>query len=177
MTNTNQTKRPGWNHIFLLEAYIWSFRSHDPVTKCGCILVKNHTVLSTGYNGFIRNIDDNKLPNTRPEKYDYMIHAEHNAILNCARNGISTLNSIAYITAIPCNNCLQFMWQAGVKKIVYSDFSVPKMCSKSDFINKKERILKLMGNMEMVFIPSKKVLENFVLPNNKTDKIHTGEVL
>ena len=153
-----EKKKIKWDHIFLLEALLWSQKSHDPQTQCGCILVRDKTILSTGYNGFIRNISDKYLPNLRPHKYNFMIHAEHNAILNCVKNGISTNNSIAYITGEPCNMCLQYMWQAGIYEIVYSDFNDPKMMKNDEFIQQRNALHKLMNyGLIIDFIPSSKI--------------------
>ena len=96
-----------WDNKFLLEAIFWSRSSHDKQTQCGCVLVKDKTILSSGYNGFIRGVDDDSLPRYRPEKHPYMIHAEANAVYNCTRLGKSTLDATCYITGIPCLNCLQ----------------------------------------------------------------------
>ena len=123
---TNVERIP-WDHLFLLESIICSQRSHDAETQCGCVLTKDNTVISTGYNGFISDVDDNALPNRSKSKYDFMVHAEHNAILNCAKNGIRTTCATAYVTAHPCNWCLQYLWQAGVSRIVHTDFSRPRM--------------------------------------------------
>ena len=120
-----------WDNIFFQEATLWSRRSHDVETQCGCVLVKDKTVISSGYNGFVRDIDDSDLPNTRPDKYPFMIHAEANAIYNSVRIGRSTLGATAYITAVPCLSCLQMLYQCGIEEIVYSDISNPKMCTNS----------------------------------------------
>lgn len=152
--------RPTWDHTFLLEAYLWSQRSHDPQTQCGCVLTKHHTVLSTGYNGFISGIDDTALPNLRPYKYPFMIHSELNAILNCARHGIHTVGATAYITSEPCNNCLQFMWQAGIVRIVHSDLNTANMVQNEEHQRMHLALRLLMGTrMEVVFIPSKNFLQ------------------
>ena len=75
-----QENRPDdWDNMFFATATLWSRKSHDSETQCGCVLVKNKTIIATGYNGFIRGIDDFMLPNTRPAKYPFMIHAEANA--------------------------------------------------------------------------------------------------
>ena len=50
-----------------------------------------------------------------------MIHAEHNAILDCARNGKCAEGCTVYVTGKPCLNCYQFMYQAGVVEIVYGN--------------------------------------------------------
>jgi dCMP deaminase len=155
-----EEKRIEWNHIFLLEALLWSFRSHDPQTKHGCVLVRDKTVLSTGYNGFISEVDDTQLPNLRPYKYDFMVHAEHNAILNCVRNGVSTLGAKAYITGAPCNSCLQYMWQAGINEIFYSDFSNTKMIDNEEYVRIQAALLILMNEkytFNMTYIPSSQI--------------------
>lgn len=118
-----QTKeKEDWDITFLKQAFEWSKRSHDAQTACGAVLTTpDHHIISTGYNGFIRGIRDNVLPNLRPEKYPWMIHAEHNAILDCAYQGKSARGSIMYVTGEPCLNCFQFMFQAGVSEIVYGN--------------------------------------------------------
>jgi dCMP deaminase len=147
-----------WYSLFFLESILWSLKSHDPQTQCGCVLVaRDNTIVSTGYNGFIRGIDDSALPNTRPDKYPYMIHAEHNAILNCARQGKSTLGLRAFITGIPCANCLQYMWQAGIHDIYYSDFNAPVMCTGNEYDATMQKLQEVMSGpfkLNMVYIPS-----------------------
>lgn len=124
-----------WDIDYLLDAIFWSHRSHDNETKCGCVIAaSDRTPISFGYNGFIRNIDDSDLPRTRPDKYPYMIHAETNALLNALRQGKSTLGATAYISGKPCLNCFQFMWQAGIVRIVYTNYSKPKMIEDQDKI-------------------------------------------
>ena len=127
-----QSKPSHWDNMFLLDATFWATRSHDTETQCGCVIVKNKTPLSEGYNGFVRDIDENALPRVRPAKYPFMIHAEANAIYNCARQGKSTLGATAYITALPCCNCLQMLYQCGVSSIIFSDVSNPKMSTWRD---------------------------------------------
>jgi len=117
-----------WDNIFFSEAVLWSRMSHDTQTQCGCILVKNKATIATGYNGFIRDINDSVFPKTRPEKYHFMIHSESNAVYNAAREGKSTMGSRAYITAPPCRLCLQTLWQCGVYEIYFTDISSPKNC-------------------------------------------------
>lgn len=152
-----------WDHSYLIDALYWSKRSHDIHTQCGCVLVApDHTPLSFGYNGHIRNITEGLLPLNRPndvdelDKYPFMIHAEINAILNCARQGKSTLNATAYITGRPCVSCLQYLWQAGICRIVYSDFNSPKMFNDDPtFEIKIKKLLGAMGlRMIVDFIPA-----------------------
>lgn len=109
--------RPSWDEFFLKIAYDVSERSSDSQTHCGAVIVdSSHHILSVGYNGFIADIDDSWLPNTRPDKYPWMIHAEINAILNCEHR---PRGATIYVTGHPCLACYQYICQAGISKIVY----------------------------------------------------------
>lgn len=125
-----------WDNMFFSEAVLWSRMSHDIETQCGCVIVKNRSTISTGYNGFMRDIDDNAFPNKRPDKYPFMLHAEENAIYNAVREGKSTMGAIIYVTAPPCTHCLQMLWQCGIKEIIFSDLSAPKSCFYGDTYDK-----------------------------------------
>jgi len=114
--------RPDWDDWFLAMCYLIARRSIDPSTKHGCVVVaKDHTVLSLGYNGPLRGSDDSKIPLTRPEKYDWLLHSEENAIINAARNGTSLIGSTFYVTGFPCERCLRGMIGVGAVRIVCSD--------------------------------------------------------
>jgi dCMP deaminase len=97
-------------------------RSHDAETQFGAIFVKNGAIVATGYNGFIRGANDNILPNTRPLKYPYMVHAELNAIAHAARLGIALDGSTLYVRGSPCQYCTRILWQCGVKNAVIKEF-------------------------------------------------------
>ena len=110
-------ERPSWDYIMISMAHKIKERSIDSQTQCGCVITNvDHRVLGVGYNGFPSDIDDTMLPNVRPDKYDFIIHAEKNAILNCEHR---PTNGIAYVTIKPCLSCLIFLWQAGIREIVY----------------------------------------------------------
>ncbi|MEX0596066.1 MAG: hypothetical protein WD512_06150, partial [Candidatus Paceibacterota bacterium] len=107
--------RPSWHEYFLGLARVVSLRSHDTQTQHGCVITDfNHRILGVGYNGFPKGLDDNKLPNTRPNKYPWMIHAERNALSNCV---IRPDNGIAYVTGQCCNDCIMALWQEGITKV------------------------------------------------------------
>ena len=156
-----EIKRIPWDTTFLLEAILWSKRSHDPQTKCGCVLAKNNVLIMAGYNGFISEINDTALPNLRPFKYPFFIHAEHNAILNCARRGVSTAGATAYISGEPCNYCLQYLWQASISRIVYTNYSKPNMVDNEEHKRQQRALLYLMDNrMSFEFIDLSEIKEN-----------------
>jgi dCMP deaminase len=145
--------RPEWDDFYLLQACIVSERSHDVQTKCGCVIVsENNVLVSQGYNGFPRNIDDTCLPNTRPLKYPWMIHAEANAILNCKE---IPPNSTAYVTGPPCQNCLIMMWQKDIKNIVYTNYSMAHMTEKDSETDDLRTIMKWAtdGRLNIRYVP------------------------
>jgi len=138
--------RNTWHEYFILQAFFVSTRSLDAQTKCGCVLVRDNTIIASGYNSFIGGINDSVLPNTRPDKYPFMIHAEHNAILNCSKNGISTKGSTAYITTIPCCGCLQYLYQAGIKDIYFAQYIKPSMVMNEEYETNFEILCNLMSS-------------------------------
>lgn len=106
-----------WAAYFMEQATLVSSKSKDESMKVGCVLVnQNNTVISTGYNGFPRGVDEDEEPdrNKRPEKYNWTEHAERNAVYNAALNGVKTQYSKAYNTAHPCVECARALIQAGV---------------------------------------------------------------
>lgn len=110
--------RPSWEDYFLGLAKVVSQRSHDSQTQHGCVITdRENRILGLGYNGFPRGLDDKLLPNTRPNKYPWMIHAERNALANCI---IRPDNGIAYVTGQCCNDCIMSLWQEGVSSVVMS---------------------------------------------------------
>ena len=107
-----------WDIRFIKLAKEVSTWSKDPSTKVGCVLVKNKRVISTGYNGFPKNIRDNfdRLMD-REQKYEITVHAEVNAVTTAALHGVSTEGSTAYITLMPCSRCASVLINAGVTAV------------------------------------------------------------
>lgn len=122
MLNNNILKvdfnhRPNWDEYFLGLAFVISARSRDSETKHGAVITDfNHKVLGTGYNSFIQGMNDSLFPTTRPAKYDFMIHAEINSLLNCKVLPKETGGGKLYVTGQCCNSCFQQLIQAGVKE-------------------------------------------------------------
>ncbi|WP_432798829.1 deoxycytidylate deaminase [Poriferisphaera sp. WC338] len=109
--------RPSWDDYFLELAEQVSRRSPDPSTKHGCVIVdQDKRVVSTGYNGPVQGLPNEEVPLTRPEKYDWFVHAEDNAVAfaRCDLRG-----GTAYVTGQPCAPCFRRLLQVGLKRIVY----------------------------------------------------------
>ena len=110
-----------WHIRFIKLAHEVAEWSKDPSTKVGCVLVKNKRVISTGYNGFPKNISDSfdRLMD-REQKYEMTVHAEINAITTAALHGVSTEGASAYITFNPCSRCAAVLINAGVDSVYVS---------------------------------------------------------
>ncbi len=114
-----------WEEYFMGIARLSAKRSKDPNTKVGCCIVgKGNRILSVGYNGLPDGCGDAEFPWTRDgdfgeTKYEYVVHAELNAILN--QRGQSLEGSTLYVTSFPCNECAKAIIQAGIRKVVYAE--------------------------------------------------------
>jgi dCMP deaminase len=118
---SNEREREAkWDARFLQVAKLISTWSKDPSTKIGCVLVADRQIIATGYNGFSRNVADTKERwGDRPTKYSFVVHAEENALLQCARHGISAMGATLYCwCAVPCERCMASIINAGVSRIV-----------------------------------------------------------
>jgi dCMP deaminase len=117
--------RPNWDQYFLKLAMLASERATCPRMHCGCVLVKNKNVVSTGYNGSIPGdehcedvgclVVDNHCLRTN--------HAEMNALTQAAKLGHPVDGSSAYVTNMPCTTCAKALIAAGIKRVVvFSDY-------------------------------------------------------
>jgi dCMP deaminase len=99
--------------------------SKDPSTVVGCVLVKNRRVVSTGYNGFPKDLSDSfdRLID-REQKYEMTVHAEVNAVTTAALHGVSTENCTAYVTFSPCSRCAAVLINAGITAVYVSGGSI-----------------------------------------------------
>lgn len=99
--------------------------SPDEETKVGSVLVSKSTgsVISEGYNGFVRGAHDDALPKTRiGGKHKYVIHAEQNLIYNAARNGVRTDSCFLVQTHSPCVDCARAVFQSGIDTIYFKTY-------------------------------------------------------
>lgn len=112
-----------WDEYFMGIALLSAQRSKDPSTQVGaCVVDRDNKVVSIGYNGMPRGIDDHLIPWGHgagiESKYLYVCHAEFNAILN-TRNGSALSGCKIYVTLFPCNECAKAIVQTGIKEIIY----------------------------------------------------------
>ncbi len=110
-----------WKLRYIQLAADVSSWSKDPSAKVGAVIVgSNGQVLSQGYNGFPRGVNDRvERYNDRKEKHKYVVHAEMNAIYNASYTGVSLDGATIYVYGLPvCNECAKGIIQVGIKSVV-----------------------------------------------------------
>ena len=106
------------NKAILKAQHLADINSDDIETHVGAVLLGASRNLA-GSNTFVDGAKD--LPNTKPHKYEYMIHAEANLIFTAAREGVKLEGTIVVCTLSPCQNCIRAMFQSGIRDIYYRD--------------------------------------------------------
>ena len=116
--------RAEWDQYFMSIAQVVATRSTCPRKYVGSVIVRNRTILSTGYNGSIRGMPHCSDVGHMMEDGHCVatIHAEANAIIQAARNGVMIEGATVYVTASPCWNCFKQIANSGVVRIVYGEF-------------------------------------------------------
>lgn len=115
--------RKSWNEYFMEIALMVASRSTCDRAYVGCVLVnKDNRIVSTGYNGSISGNPhcDEIGHKMRDGHCIATIHAEMNALLYCAKEGIAVNGCECYVTHFPCLNCTKALIQAGISKIYYN---------------------------------------------------------
>jgi dCMP deaminase len=116
--------RVSWNRYFMNLALQAATRSTCPRKSVGAVIVRDKTILSTGYNGSIRGaphctdvgclMENNHCIRT--------VHAEANALVQAARHGVRLEGAEIYVTASPCFNCFKLIANAGITTVYYGEF-------------------------------------------------------
>merc|ERR1739841_115563 len=108
-----------WHRRFLALSEEIATWSKDPSRGVGAVIVSaNKQIVSTGFNGLPRGVEDRPERLERPVKYDLIVHAEMNAIIQCARNGVTPIGCAIYSSFFPCVNCALAIVQAGIETVV-----------------------------------------------------------
>ncbi len=118
------SNRASWDEYFMRIAKEVSTRATCDRKHVGAVIVRDKSILASGYNGSIRGLPhcdevghmmvDNHCVRT--------IHAENNAIIQAARNGVRIDQSTIYVTASPCWNCFKMIANAGIIRIAFAEF-------------------------------------------------------
>ena len=104
---------------YMKVAYQFAELSYANRRKVGCIIVKDKRIIAQGYNGFLPGCPHESIVRNNHEQAT--VHAEINAICDCANRGVSVNNATIYISHYPCINCCKAILASGISKIFYLD--------------------------------------------------------
>jgi dCMP deaminase len=149
-------KRPTWDEYFLEVAHLVAKRATCLRRRVGAVLVKDKKILATGYNGAPSGLEHCidigclrqklKIPSGQRHELCRGLHAEQNVILQAALYGVSTKESVLYITNQPCIICAKMLINAGIREIVTcSDY--PDSLSGKFLKEAKIKVRRVMGNV------------------------------
>ncbi len=116
--------RLSWDEYFMTIAYQVATRATCDRKHVGAVIVRNKTILSTGYNGSIRGLEHCDEVGHLMESGHCVrtVHAEANAIAQAARNGVRIDDASIYVTASPCWGCFRLIVNAGINRIAFGEF-------------------------------------------------------
>ena len=115
--------RPGWDEYFMEVARTVATRATCPRASVGAVVVRDHRILTTGYNGAPRHVAHCSEVGCLLENGHCVrtTHAEANAVVQGALYGVSLAGGTAYTTHQPCLGCSKLLISAGVIKIVFAE--------------------------------------------------------
>ncbi len=113
----DKSPRPSWLEYFKSLALLTATRSPCLKLSVGCLLVIDNRVVSQGYNGYLPGAAHKQM--IRNDHELGTVHAEQNAIADCAKRGVSCKGATAYITHYPCVDCIKILLAAGIQKIYF----------------------------------------------------------
>jgi len=131
MIKNKKHTRPSWDDYFMALAELVATRSTCLRRQVGAVLVRDKHILTTGFNGAPAGMDhclnigcirdEMKIASGTRQEICRAVHAEQNAIIQCALHGVSSQNSVIYVTHQSCTICTKILINAGVKRIVYKN--------------------------------------------------------
>lgn len=131
---------------YMYLAYMTAMRSKDPSTQVGAIIVsKDNQPISSGYNGIPKQIKDDLIDWSRPNKYSFVHHAEDNAIWHA--KGKDLTGSSMFVTMFPCKSCMLDIVRSGIYNVYYSGFG-SKLLDESEI--EKSKLIAKLGNIELI---------------------------
>lgn len=129
MAPNNPAKRPDWDAYFFAILDVVKQRSSCMRRHVAAVIVRDHHILATGYNGTPSGIDhcQNRgclreqlgIPSGERHEMCRGVHAEQNAIVQAAVNGVSIKDATIYITHSPCIVCAKMLINSQIKRIIY----------------------------------------------------------
>jgi len=114
-----EDKQKSLDSKYLRMARIWAENSYCKRRQVGALVVKDHMIISDGYNGTPSGFDNVCEENNI--SFPYVLHAEANAITKLARSNNNSDGATLYVTAAPCIECAKLIIQSGIKRVVYAE--------------------------------------------------------
>jgi dCMP deaminase len=111
------SNRPSWDEYFKEIVQVTAKRSPCERLQVGCLFVKDNRIVSQGYNGFLPGCEH--ISKVRDGHEQATVHAEQNAIADCAKRGVSCEGCTVYVTHYPCIICCRMLLAAGITAIKY----------------------------------------------------------
>ena len=121
-------ERPSWDEYFMKVAMLVAERATCQRRMVGAVIVKDKRIIATGYNGASRGLkdclelgclrDEMKIPSGKDKHICRGVHAEQNAIIQAAYQGVSTKGATLYCTHDNCHTCARMIINAGIKRVV-----------------------------------------------------------
>ena len=122
-------ERPTWDDIFMQKARIMASRSSCLRRQVGAVIVVKNREIASGYNGSVAGTphceevgckrEELKIPSGQRQEICRAIHAEQNAILQCALTGVIPTGGTIYTTCQPCVTCAKLIANVGIQRIVF----------------------------------------------------------
>ncbi|QLJ52649.1 MAG: CMP/dCMP deaminase zinc-binding [Candidatus Fermentimicrarchaeum limneticum] len=121
--------RPSWDEYFMKICDVVAERSTCKRHNFGAVIVRDKRLLATGYNGAPSGLphcleigclrDELGIPSGTKHEICRGVHAEQNAIIQCALHGVSSKDATMYVNGIPCKICAKIIINSGIKRVVY----------------------------------------------------------
>jgi dCMP deaminase len=109
--------RPSWDEYFTEIVQVTAKRSPCKRLHVGCLFVRDHRIVSQGYNGFLPGCNHQSI--VRDGHEQATVHAEQNCLADCAKRGVSSAGCIVYLTHCPCIICTRLLLASGIVEIRY----------------------------------------------------------
>lgn len=116
MTN----KELEYHRAYLRMAVVWADLSKSKRNSVGALIVKDGMIISDGFNGTPTGFP-NDCEDLDGSTHWYVLHAEANAILKCAKHGTACKGANLYLTLSPCKECSKLIIQSSIKRVIYME--------------------------------------------------------
>lgn len=120
-------KTERYDQLYIGIAARCSEMSHSKKRKVGCVIVKDETMVSHGWNGMPTGYhNDCEYPDPDPDTgrliaRPEVLHAEENALGKLAGSTLSAKGGDLYVTYEPCIRCAKLIWRSGIRRVFYSE--------------------------------------------------------